>query len=84
MVQQNMFELQKCHLTVLCDFHFFVGDFITEFFKLCCRKESAEEILGRGNAEVEGQGRFASSTLLQKPVSSSMRHVIQKVWTHRY
>ncbi|KAF7656070.1 hypothetical protein LDENG_00046730, partial [Lucifuga dentata] len=30
-----------------------LGDFLTEFFKLCCRKESTEEILGRGLAEEE-------------------------------
>lgn len=34
------------------------GDFVTEFFKLCCRKESVEEVLGRGCAEEEGQGKF--------------------------
>ncbi|XP_071768528.1 rab3 GTPase-activating protein catalytic subunit [Centroberyx gerrardi] len=32
-----------------------LGDFLTEFFKLCCRKESTEEILGRGLAEEEGK-----------------------------
>jgi hypothetical protein len=32
------------------------GDFLNEFFKLCCRKESTEEILGRGLTEEEGKG----------------------------
>nr|XP_054590315.1 rab3 GTPase-activating protein catalytic subunit isoform X3 [Nothobranchius furzeri] len=32
-----------------------LGDFVTEFFKLCCRKESVEDILGRGYAEEEGK-----------------------------
>lgn len=32
------------------------GDFLTEFFKLCCRKESPEEILGRGLAEEDSKG----------------------------
>ncbi|XP_071390489.1 rab3 GTPase-activating protein catalytic subunit isoform X2 [Centroberyx affinis] len=32
-----------------------LGDFLTEFFKLCCRKESTEEILGRGLTEEEGK-----------------------------
>ena len=33
------------------------GDFLTEFFKLCCRKETTEEVLGRGAAEDEGKGQ---------------------------
>ncbi|XP_066543675.1 rab3 GTPase-activating protein catalytic subunit isoform X2 [Amia ocellicauda] len=32
-----------------------LGDFLTEFFKLCCRKESTEEILGRSGVEEEGK-----------------------------
>ncbi|XP_014028939.1 rab3 GTPase-activating protein catalytic subunit isoform X1 [Salmo salar] len=32
-----------------------LGDFLTEFFKLCSKKESAEEILGRGPVEEEGK-----------------------------
>lgn len=34
----------------------YAGDVLSEFFKLCCRKETAEEILGRGMAEDEGKG----------------------------
>ncbi|XP_056611149.1 rab3 GTPase-activating protein catalytic subunit isoform X4 [Triplophysa dalaica] len=30
-----------------------LGDFLTEFFKLCCRKETTEEILGRNSVEEE-------------------------------
>ncbi|XP_057200191.1 rab3 GTPase-activating protein catalytic subunit-like isoform X1 [Triplophysa rosa] len=30
-----------------------LGDFLTEFFKLCCRKETTEEILGRSSVEEE-------------------------------
>ena len=33
------------------------GDFLTEFFKLCCRKETTEDVLGRGAAEDEGKGQ---------------------------
>lgn len=33
------------------------GDVLIEFFKLCCRKETTEEIFGRGLAEEEGKGR---------------------------
>uniref|UniRef100_A0A8C7VFC9 Rab3 GTPase-activating protein catalytic subunit n=1 Tax=Oncorhynchus mykiss TaxID=8022 RepID=A0A8C7VFC9_ONCMY len=32
-----------------------LGDFLTEFFKLCSKKESTEEILGRGPVEEEGK-----------------------------
>uniref|UniRef100_A0A7N6AA81 Rab3 GTPase-activating protein catalytic subunit n=1 Tax=Anabas testudineus TaxID=64144 RepID=A0A7N6AA81_ANATE len=32
-----------------------LGDLLTEFFKLCCRKESIEEILGKGLTEDEGK-----------------------------
>ncbi|MGH0139672.1 UNVERIFIED_CONTAM: hypothetical protein FKN15_069910, partial [Acipenser sinensis] len=37
-----------------------LGDFLSEFFKLCCRKESTEEILGRSPLEEEGKGDFLS------------------------
>ncbi|XP_047232919.1 rab3 GTPase-activating protein catalytic subunit [Girardinichthys multiradiatus] len=43
-----------------------LGDFVTEFFKLCCRKESAEEILGRGHAQEEGQENSDISSALSK------------------
>lgn len=37
-------------------FSLHTGDILTEFFKLCCRKESTEEILGRGLTE-ESKGQ---------------------------
>uniref|UniRef100_A0A667YXJ7 Rab3 GTPase-activating protein catalytic subunit n=1 Tax=Myripristis murdjan TaxID=586833 RepID=A0A667YXJ7_9TELE len=43
-----------------------LGDFLTEFFKLCCRKESTEEILGRGLAEEEGKENSDISAALSK------------------
>uniref|UniRef100_A0A3Q2EFP5 Rab3 GTPase-activating protein catalytic subunit n=1 Tax=Cyprinodon variegatus TaxID=28743 RepID=A0A3Q2EFP5_CYPVA len=43
-----------------------LGDFITEFFKLCCRKESAEEVLGRSHAEEEGPENSDISSALSK------------------
>uniref|UniRef100_A0A3Q3AZ99 Rab3 GTPase-activating protein catalytic subunit n=1 Tax=Kryptolebias marmoratus TaxID=37003 RepID=A0A3Q3AZ99_KRYMA len=43
-----------------------LGDFVTEFFKLCCRKESVEEVLGRGFAEEEGQENNDISSALSK------------------
>lgn len=36
------------------------GDFVTEFFKLCRRKESTDEILGRSAFEEEGKGKIHS------------------------
>ncbi|XP_077873430.1 rab3 GTPase-activating protein catalytic subunit isoform X2 [Ictidomys tridecemlineatus] len=33
-----------------------LGDFVTEFFKICRRKESTDEILGRSTFEEEGRG----------------------------
>lgn len=41
-----------------------LGDFLTEFFKLCSKKESAEEILGRGPVEEEGKGNRTPSLLV--------------------
>lgn len=38
------------------------GDFLTEFFKLCCRKESSEDILGRGVVDEEGKGQDSGCT----------------------
>ncbi|XP_059181022.1 rab3 GTPase-activating protein catalytic subunit isoform X2 [Centropristis striata] len=43
-----------------------LGDFLTEFFKLCCRKESTEEILGRGMAEEEGKENSDITSALSK------------------
>lgn len=37
-----------------------IGDFVTEFFKLCRRKESTDEILGRSAFEEEGKGKIHS------------------------
>lgn len=34
------------------------GDFLVEFLKLCSRKESVDEILGKGSAEEESKGEF--------------------------
>lgn len=33
------------------------GDFLNEFFKLCRRKESTDEILGRSAFEEDGKGK---------------------------
>ncbi|KAJ3592039.1 hypothetical protein NHX12_007169 [Muraenolepis orangiensis] len=43
-----------------------LGDFLNEFFKLCCRKESTEEILGRGLTEEEGKENSDLSAALSK------------------
>ncbi|XP_047465417.1 rab3 GTPase-activating protein catalytic subunit isoform X2 [Mugil cephalus] len=43
-----------------------LGDFLTEFFKLCCRKESTEEVLGRGLTEEEGKENNDISSALSK------------------
>ncbi|XP_041830042.1 rab3 GTPase-activating protein catalytic subunit isoform X2 [Melanotaenia boesemani] len=43
-----------------------LGDFLMEFFKLCCRKESMEDILGRGLTEEEGKETNDLSSALSK------------------
>uniref|UniRef100_UPI0037E8220F rab3 GTPase-activating protein catalytic subunit isoform X2 n=1 Tax=Semicossyphus pulcher TaxID=241346 RepID=UPI0037E8220F len=43
-----------------------LGDFLTEFFKLCCRKESTEEVLGRALADEEGQENSDISSALSR------------------
>ncbi|KAK2910702.1 hypothetical protein Q8A73_008417 [Channa argus] len=43
-----------------------LGDFLTEFFKLCCRKESTEEILGRGLTEDESKENNDITSALSK------------------
>uniref|UniRef100_A0AAQ5ZCY2 Rab3 GTPase-activating protein catalytic subunit n=1 Tax=Amphiprion ocellaris TaxID=80972 RepID=A0AAQ5ZCY2_AMPOC len=43
-----------------------LGDFLTEFFKLCCKKESTEEVLGRGLSEEEGKENSDISSALSK------------------
>lgn len=52
--------LAHCSVRFLAEFRSFVpltGDFLTEFFKLCRRKESTDEILGRPAFEEEGKGK---------------------------
>lgn len=46
--------------------HFHAGDLLTEFFKLCCRKESTEEVLGRGLADEEGKGQVTDSVVIKQ------------------
>ncbi|XP_042363424.1 rab3 GTPase-activating protein catalytic subunit [Plectropomus leopardus] len=43
-----------------------LGDFLTEFFKLCSRKESTEDVLGRGLAEEEGKENSDITSALSK------------------
>ncbi|XP_048835815.1 rab3 GTPase-activating protein catalytic subunit isoform X1 [Brienomyrus brachyistius] len=43
-----------------------LGDFLTEFFRVCCRKESSEEILGRNAVEEEGKENADISQALSK------------------
>ncbi|XP_043086418.1 LOW QUALITY PROTEIN: rab3 GTPase-activating protein catalytic subunit-like [Puntigrus tetrazona] len=43
-----------------------LGEFLMEFFKLCCRKETVEEILGRNAAEDEGKENSDISQALSK------------------
>ncbi|XP_061923521.1 rab3 GTPase-activating protein catalytic subunit [Entelurus aequoreus] len=49
-----------------------LGDLLTEFFKLCGRKETTEEVLGRGQAEEDGKDGDISSALskLTEPAAS--------------
>ncbi|KAL1267284.1 hypothetical protein QQF64_032647 [Cirrhinus molitorella] len=43
-----------------------LGEFLTEFFKLCCRKETTEEILGRNSMEEEGKENSDITQALSK------------------
>ncbi|XP_037136517.1 rab3 GTPase-activating protein catalytic subunit isoform X5 [Syngnathus acus] len=43
-----------------------LGDLLTDFFKLLGRKETTEEILGRGSVEEEGKGTSDISSALSK------------------
>ncbi|KAF4086748.1 hypothetical protein AMELA_G00087890 [Ameiurus melas] len=43
-----------------------LGDFLTEFLKLCSRKESTDEILGRSSAEEEGKENSDITQALSK------------------
>ena len=52
--------LAHCLVGFLAEFSTFdplTGDFLTEFFKLCRRKESTDEILGRSAFDEEGKGK---------------------------
>ncbi|KAM9424226.1 rab3 GTPase-activating protein catalytic subunit [Pholidichthys leucotaenia] len=43
-----------------------LGEFLMEFFKLCCRVESSEDVLGRGLADDEGKESGDLSSALSK------------------
>ncbi|RXN17388.1 rab3 GTPase-activating catalytic subunit [Labeo rohita] len=43
-----------------------LGEFLMEFFKLCCRKETTEEILGRNSMEEEGKENSDITQALSK------------------
>ncbi|KAM6897052.1 rab3 GTPase-activating protein catalytic subunit [Xenentodon cancila] len=43
-----------------------LGDFLTEFFKLCCRKESVEDVLGKRMSEEDGKEVNDISSALSK------------------
>ncbi|KAF6739323.1 Rab3 GTPase-activating protein catalytic subunit [Oryzias melastigma] len=67
-----------------------LGDYLTEFYRLCCRKESVEDVLGKGLTEEEGKDTSDISSALSKltepaapvPISrlsvSSMVHSARK------
>uniref|UniRef100_A0A3B3CJN1 Rab3 GTPase-activating protein catalytic subunit n=1 Tax=Oryzias melastigma TaxID=30732 RepID=A0A3B3CJN1_ORYME len=67
-----------------------LGDYLTEFFRLCCRKDSVEDVLGKGLTEEEGKDTSDISSALSKltepaapvPISrlsvSSMVHSARK------
>ncbi|XP_069791287.1 rab3 GTPase-activating protein catalytic subunit isoform X3 [Narcine bancroftii] len=52
-----------------------LGDFLTEFFKLCLRKESTEEILGRTAFEDENKDHGDISQALQKLTEPTSVHI---------
>ncbi|XP_056889603.1 rab3 GTPase-activating protein catalytic subunit isoform X2 [Takifugu flavidus] len=56
-----------------------LGDVLSEFFKLCCIKETAEEILGRGMAEDEGKENSDISSALSKLTEPSATVPIHKL-----
>ncbi|XP_065108539.1 rab3 GTPase-activating protein catalytic subunit isoform X1 [Paramisgurnus dabryanus] len=43
-----------------------LGDFLMEFFKLCCRKETTEEILGKNSVEEDGKENSDITQALSK------------------
>lgn len=55
------------------------GEFLMEFFKLCCRKETSEEILGRSAVEEEGKGLLLD--INQSQISKMNRCTSRSVWT---
>uniref|UniRef100_A0A3P9L0P4 Rab3 GTPase-activating protein catalytic subunit n=1 Tax=Oryzias latipes TaxID=8090 RepID=A0A3P9L0P4_ORYLA len=67
-----------------------LGEYLTEFFRLCCRKESVEDVLGKGLTDEEGREKGDISSALSKltepaaavPISrlsvSSMVHSARK------
>ncbi|XP_051884483.1 rab3 GTPase-activating protein catalytic subunit isoform X3 [Pristis pectinata] len=52
-----------------------LGDFLTEFFKLCLRKESTDEILGRSTFEDESKDHADISQALQKLTEPTSVHM---------
>ncbi|XP_078259535.1 rab3 GTPase-activating protein catalytic subunit isoform X1 [Rhinoraja longicauda] len=52
-----------------------LGDFLTEFFKLCLRKESIDEILGRSTFEDESKDHADISQALQKLTEPTSVHM---------
>ncbi|XP_029383713.1 rab3 GTPase-activating protein catalytic subunit isoform X2 [Echeneis naucrates] len=56
-----------------------LGDLLTEFFKLCCRKESIEEIMGRKLTEDEGKENSDISSALSKLTEPSAAVPIPKL-----
>uniref|UniRef100_A0A3B4Z658 Rab3 GTPase-activating protein catalytic subunit n=1 Tax=Stegastes partitus TaxID=144197 RepID=A0A3B4Z658_9TELE len=57
-----------------------LGDFLTEFFKLGCRKESTEELLGRGLTEEEGKDNSDISSALSKLTEPTATVPITKLY----
>ncbi|XP_056322006.1 rab3 GTPase-activating protein catalytic subunit [Danio aesculapii] len=56
-----------------------LGEFLTEFFKICCRKETTEEILGRSTAEEEGKENSDITQALSKLTEPSSAVPIHKL-----
>uniref|UniRef100_A0A673ALT1 Rab3 GTPase-activating protein catalytic subunit n=1 Tax=Sphaeramia orbicularis TaxID=375764 RepID=A0A673ALT1_9TELE len=56
-----------------------LGDFLMEFFKLCCTKESTEDILGRGLTDEEGKDTGDISSALSKLTEPAAAAPISKL-----
>lgn len=56
-----------------------LGDFLMEFFKLCCAKESTEDILGRGLNDEEGKDAADISSALSKLTEPAAAAPISKL-----